>query len=292
MSVNWQNKILDFDIPPPPDVWNKIADQLDEEFKNSDIMLSQKLYDYEINPPSFIFENVLTGISTKEDNKPVKSMVFSIRRISVAAVIFGLLALTLLYLLNERSSSANKNSGLTTMHVIPGLSAVSPPNTDKLKVNAIESDFSSRVVTSTSVVQNKKVNSNSREARIDRSIKYTSLNSLLSVNAMPSISVSAPPIYDGNGNIIMDESLVSAPDDNYIIVTSPNGEQTKISRKFLKMLTVLNGGSNTDYTNPESFHWKMRFEEWRSKLLKQASYIPTANNFLDIMDMKEMLQEN
>jgi hypothetical protein len=112
------------------------------------------------------------------------------------------------------------------------------------------------------------------------------------VNAMTSISVTAPPIYDGNGNIIMDESLVSAPDDNYIIVTSPNGEQTKISRKFLKMLTVLNGGTTNYYMNSESFQWKMRFEEWRSKLLQQASYIPTANNFLDIMDLKEMLQEN
>ena len=293
MSVNWQNKILDFDIPPPPDVWNKIADQLDEEFKNSDIMLSQKLYDYEINPPSFIFENVLTGISSKQEIKPTaKAMVFSVRRISFAAVTIGLLALTLLYLLNERTSSANRNAGLTTMHVIPGVSAISPPNTDNIKVTPNESDFLNTVVSPTAVVPNKKVDSYSRRARIDRTIKHAGLNPLLAVNTIPSISVSAPPIYDGNGNIIMDESLVSAPDENYIIVTSPNGEQTKISRKFLKMLTVLNGGTSTSYTNPESFQWKMRFEEWRSKLLQQASYIPTANNFLDIMDLKELLQEN
>ena len=90
----------------------------------------------------------------------------------------------------------------------------------------------------------------------------------------------------------MDESLVTAPDENYIIVTSPNGEQTKISRKFLKMLSVMNTGPYNNLMNAENFQWKLRFEEWRSKLLQQATYIPTANNFLDIMDLKELLEEN
>lgn len=293
MSVNLQNKILDFSIPPPPDVWNKIADQLDEEFKTPEIMLSQKLYDYEINPPSFIFQNVITGIESNPKIKPTgKVLVFSARRISVAAATIGLIAVGLLYFWNDTPSTANSKAGLNTMRVIPRVSAVSPPDTDKIKITPAQPDFRNTVLSATSVVPNKKVNSDSPRTTVIKTVKHASLNPLLAVNSMPSISVSAPPIHDGNGNIIMDESLVSAADDNYIIVTSPNGEQTKINRKFLKMLTVLNAGATNYYMNPESFQWKMRFEEWRSKLLQQNPYIPTANNFLDIMDLKEMLQEN
>ena len=123
-------------------------------------------------------------------------------------------------------------------------------------------------------------------------MKNALVNRILPATEISPISVTAPPIYDDNGNIIMDVNLVSAPDENYIIVTSPNGEQTKISRKFLKMLCMMNGGIDYNYMNAENYQWKMRFEEWRSKLLQQASYIPTANNFLDIVDLKELLQEN
>ena len=289
MSVNLQNKILDSSIPPPPDVWNKIADQLDEEFRSSDIMLSQKLHDYEISPPPFIFENVLTGLHAgQEPEQPTKGAIFSVRRISVAAATIGLIALGLVYFSNDRSITS-KNAVITTMDVVPG-SSPALPNNDR-KVISPESQTNPGV-SFASALPVKKFNSNSRRARIERRSRHARLNRLLAANAITAISVTAPPIYDGNGNIIMDESLVSAPDDNYIIVTSPNGEQTKINRKFLKMLSVLNGGSNTNYMNPENFQWKMRFEEWRSKLLQQASYIPTANNFLDIMDLKEMLQEN
>ena len=65
MSGNWQNKILHFEISPPTEVWEKIADQLDEEYKAEDIVLSQKMEDYEIAPPAFIFENVLAEVNRR-----------------------------------------------------------------------------------------------------------------------------------------------------------------------------------------------------------------------------------
>ena len=106
----------------------------------------------------------------------------------------------------------------------------------------------------------------------------------------------APPIRDANGNIILDTELIFAPDNNYIVVTGPNGEQTRISSKFLPLLSSMNGNiESMDYFQfflNENNIWKLRFNEWRDRMLRQATIIPTATNLLDIIQLKEFLQEN
>lgn len=252
------------------------------------------MYDYEITPPPFLLDGVLSALNTEQVAPPTKVFVLPFRRIAIAAVTIGLIALTVIYFLRSESSSTSKNVAVKLTPSLPGANAVSPPATDKTDNKRTNPNISNTSDVSLSSDPIKKlVHSNFSKSQNGRNVKHSNLkNPVLAANAISPISVTAPPIYDDNGIIIMDENLVSAPDENYIIVTSPSGEQTKISRKFLKMLSVLNGGSDNNYMDAENFHWKMRFEEWRSKLLQQASYIPTANNFLDIMDLKEMLQEN
>lgn len=293
MPGNWQHRILHYDIPVPQDVWNKIADQLEEEYKVGDIMISQKLADFEITPPPFLLVNVLSAINTEQSVPRLKIFTLPVRRLVAAVVAIGLIAITMMYVLKPEPSPSAKNETAKITPSQPDIQAVTPSSTDKTKkVNQNQISPTVEVASLTSGPVKKVVPSEYRSSKKGRNVKHVSLNPVLAASAINPISVTAPPIYDNNGNIIMDESLVSAPDENYIIVTSPNGEQTKISRKFLKMLTVLNGGNTNNYMNAENFQWKIRFEEWRSKLLQQASYIPTANNFLDIMDLKEMLQEN
>lgn len=292
MSGNWQHKILQFDIPPPEEVWTKIADQLDEEYHQEDILISQKMHDFEIIPPAFILDRVLEGVVPVQSQKsPASVFSFPLKRVAIAAVAVGLIVITLIYFVRPGSTTGTENSTANIIPPTPGSSSIAPSETDK-ENNAEPNAPSDPEMASLNRPSKKTGQLNNNITRKDRNVKYVSLNPVLAANAISPISVSAPPIYDGNGNIIMDENLVSAPDENYIIVTSPNGEQTKISRKFLKMLCVMNGGTDNNYMNAENFEWKLRFEEWRSKLLQQASYIPTANNFLDIMDLKELLQEN
>jgi hypothetical protein len=294
MSDNWQHKIENFEIPPSPEAWNKIAEQLDEEYKLPEIMLSQKMHDYEVNPPSFILDNVLTVLNTAQSPKqPARIFTLRVRRMSIAAAVTGLLAITLLYFLRPQSrSSVTESSIVKLTPVLPGKNAVAPKVADNNRFQQYPTQSNTGLLLLNPDLNKKSAYSNNRNSRNGRNVKRANPNPALSANTISPISVTAPPIYDGDGNIIMDETLVSAPDENYIIVTSPNGEQTKISRKFLKMLTVMNGGDPNPFINPESFEWKIRFEEWRRKLLQQAAYIPTAYNFLDIMDLKDMLQEN
>ena len=288
MTGNWQNKIKDYEIAPPQEAWNKIADQLDEEFDPKDTALSQKMHDYEVQPPSFIFDNVMTGITAEEveqPSTPVRRL--PRKRFAVAAITIGLAILSLLYLFLPGSRSFTESSVVS----IPTRDNPATPSPSPGEI-IITPDQPSNTIVLQRDAEKKFVLNDQRSRRNARKSRPTSVRTVLPAAPENNIAVTAPPIFDGTGNVIMDESLVSSPDENYIIVTSPNGEQTKISRKFMKMLTVMNGGNDNYYVNPENFLWKMRFDEWRSKLLQQASYIPTANNFLDIMDLKELLQEN
>ena len=292
MSGNWQHKISQLDIPPPPEVWNKVAKQLDEEYDSGEVHLAQKLYDFEMSPPAFLLDKVMN--ETGADTVPArKAKIFTLpsKRVAIAVLIVGLVAVTLFYFVQPGSSPDTQESAAT---ILPSLPRPQPGSSTLPGRNDIDPPNSMREVQQSALDvpdERKPASRGSNDPGDSRNVKYASLGPV-SANTISPISVSAPPIYDGNGNIIMDEDLVSAPDENYIIVTSPNGEQTKISRKFLKMLCVMNGGTDDYYINAENFEWKIRFEEWRSKLLQQGSYIPTANNFLGIMDFKELLQEN
>lgn len=291
MSVSWQNKISNFEITPPRDVWNKTASQLDEEYDPAESSLSQKMQDFEVEPPAFVFDKII--VQLEPEAKPlVRVIPMRTKRVAVAAIMVGLALVSYFYFFNSGSVTSR---GTTTSGLLPATIPLAPSSpAEKIKI------LNDRRITppgsSVSVPGITQVTKESNPESTDpgdrgSSVKHAKMDRLLAVNAFTPITVSAPPIYDGDGNIVMDEDLVSAPDENYIIVTSPSGQQTKISRKFLKMLCVMNGG-NDNYMNAENFEWKLRFEEWKSKLLQQGSYMPTPNNFLDIMDLKELLQEN
>ena len=126
-------------------------------------------------------------------------------------------------------------------------------------------------------------------------ISYANINGPDRVASAEKIFIPTQPIRDQQGRIIMDEKLISAPDVNYVTVTSPNGEQTKISKKFLHALSYMNAGSDDETFGialQESELWKWLFDQWRQKLLTQPSFIPSTTNFLDIMELKEILHEN
>jgi hypothetical protein len=294
MSGNFQHKVLSFDMTPPDQVWSKIADQLDEEFKTADIHLSQKMHDCEIIPPAFIFDRILSGIDTNAEAKSThKVFRLPIRRLAAAAVIIGLIAVSVFYIVQSHSTTTPATPTAETPVPSPDETVPPPSTADQNNQANPNASLPDRGLTSSEKSTRKRpTRPDKRFPPNQENRRYASLTPILQASFVSPISVSAPLICDGDGKMILDENLVSASDQNYIIVTSPNGEQTKVSRKFLKVLTILNGGSRNVFINPATFLLKARCEQWRNKLLQQASYIPTANNYLDIMDLKQIIQEN
>lgn len=126
-------------------------------------------------------------------------------------------------------------------------------------------------------------------------LRYSHAEYIQSIRNTSPISINGPSIRDTNGRIILDPDLVTAPGDkDYIIVTAPNGEQTRISSKFLYLLSSLNEPDQTEYKDLPSWiraGWKKRFNQWTVKI-QQSSFVPSASNFLDVFELNELIKDN
>ena len=298
MSALLQNKLQQFEVAPPPAVWDKISSQLDNEFVPGDISVSSKLSNASLAAPADMWDKINAelnsfseqAISTHESNSAERNKTIPLyRRIAIAAIMIGLLFTAGIYFLNsneagkEMVNTVPKRKAPTVVidNTPPSLATITPPA------------FVARRI---EYKAPKKRNNNAAVIPA-QSEEYTSvpeeapLYDLQTVSALQPVSVSGPPLRDNKGNIILDASLISNPEDEYIVITGPNGKQTKISSKFLSCLGYMNASPSSIDTDPRVLRCKTQFEEWRKKILAQPGFIPTANNFFDIFELKDMLQE-
>jgi hypothetical protein len=110
---------------------------------------------------------------------------------------------------------------------------------------------------------------------------------------MESISIAARPILDARGQVIFYPKIVLSDDGQHIDITAPNGQQTRISSKFINVLLYLNTNEAESYDDDslESEMWQKKFDEWRTTIM-QNSFIPSSTNFFDIMELKELVTKD
>lgn len=296
MSDALKKKLEALEQTPPPAVWNNISRRLDTEFSTFDSKLSRKLDKAEITPPAGAWQNIAAAIENKKEKKGIVIPML-IRKTAVAAVIAVLLIAASMYFFQP-----GKDEQLSTS---APLSSVTPPVTDSQSTPAIEPPVQQEAEPQST----RKIAYNTRPAKRTanrQKIKnepepyfYESMNDIQetrvptpeTVPAVQDINVSAPPIRDDNGNIIMDMDLISKPGQQYITVTSPSGDQTKISNKFISCLRYLNNNVHPYDADLNAIECTTKFDEWRNKLLSEGAFIPSGDNFFDIFELKEMIQD-
>jgi hypothetical protein len=308
MSSELQHKLLNLEVSPPEDSWKHIALRLEDEFDVNDQKISEKLNDTRIDPPFQAWENISEQLYPEispelyQQNRPAPIVVFSLRRIAAAVVILMLLAAATYFILpgtgnasdladtdNQKNAdiASGDNQNKETPSQVPEVikSSATPPLVARIasryeRNNSRDSEYQEPIV---------------GEENSDRDIRYADPDHLARADAEHPISIPSKPITDPQGNIIMDENLVTTPNTHYITVTGPNGQQTRISRKFLRALSYMNAipsAEDSEIIIHESALWKWLFQEWRNKLLREPSFIPSSTNFLDILEFKELLTEN
>jgi hypothetical protein len=297
MAEKLQYKLLNSEIVPPGDVWDKIAVQLDTEFVVTDISLSRKLIDIEIEPPLAAWPNIIASLDNQipvSSTPPTRVAKIPAKRYAVAAVTIGVLLTAALFLFNgaDNSDTTRQEAAVTPAIIIPKTQAEPLNNNGNKGSNQIASNQPntrnrrSRIASPRSLSHSLSDNEQPSYTYAQH-IHYT--EPVAAINGSEQITVQAPLIRDENGNIMMDPELISY-DDNYIIVTGPNGDRTRISKKFLKMVPYMNDVLPEGHLNGDGAVWKSRFEEWK-KRLQNAAFVPAANNYLDIFELKEMIQD-
>lgn len=105
MNNSFQNKLLNYEATPAPEVWNKIAASLDDTSQ----MLSQKLYAFEQTPSQNVWEKINSNLDSSSD-KETKVVPFFTRyrrplKYSGALAIFILIAVVTTLLISKNTVS-------------------------------------------------------------------------------------------------------------------------------------------------------------------------------------------
>ena len=87
MSERLQNKMYDYEVTPPANLWEKIAVELDESELTHEF--PSKLYEIEIIPPHSAWNKINTSLSldAEEVESPKRKKVFAIFHYAAAAAV-------------------------------------------------------------------------------------------------------------------------------------------------------------------------------------------------------------
>ncbi len=297
MSGALQNKLQQYEATPPPMVWERLSEQLASEFAVADTGISQKLDIASIAPPPQLWDKIAAELSSETiaEKREGKIIPLVFKRIAVAAIAIGLIALGIVYFTGNRTTDQPPIVNVPTQNTPP--SQTVPPEKPQI-ADVIPTAPSEERTNTSSHKKNIQREPGSYAAIQNTSDEYSQpspeqapLYELSTVSALQPVSVSAPPLRDKTGNLILDLATISSPDDEYIAVTGPNGKQTKISSKFLSCLGYMNGNISASELDSKGIRCTAQFEEWRRRILSEPAFIPTANNFFDIFELKDLLQE-
>jgi hypothetical protein len=315
MASKVKNILYNLEIPPPLGVWPDIAARLGTEFDAAEIPVAQKMLDLAVPPPANAWENIAAQLPQQQTAPKESGRFISLPvRKALAAAAMLLLVLSAWYLLDKTNTGSLPATNKSTAKSTPGHKYRS---TSSYETRAVDKDIddqsfdesvSQKPLASLSTAERNMIanryaknNGAHRAAYLyyqpiatsyagideDKTVEFTDENAP---------AVEAPLIRDANGQVILDKKLITSPDDCYITITSPNGEQTRISSKFLHIISTLNDDVEPqdyfDFMMQENSLWKIRFHEWKEKFMNQATPVPTATSFTDILDLKDLLMEN
>lgn len=310
MSDLLQHKLSNLELPPPAGNWELIAARLEKERIQSDVVLSEKLGQIELPAPLAAWSNisrVLEPETTTREKAPVIPIMRN-RWLAAAAVIGGITLAIWVFRLNQSGSSPTPPAAITQTN---------PATAPKTVTNEGGVDMSGTVASLIGNIPQRVKVSEYSQPRAQQIVTAASYDSpaastdnadsdfdhvspgryVPSENVAELKGVNAPLIRDSRGRVIMDVDLLKKGSDEYIYVTGPNGEQTRVSARLLSVLIYMNNDSGNqgdylDFLYNRSETWKKKFEDWRNKLLEQSSFVPSGNTFFDILELRELLKDN
>lgn len=282
MTEDLQYRLYNHSITPPDGAWPAIAAELDKDLQER---LAHKLQAAALEPPPAVWENIAGALyGTEEAHSPGRAPVVSIKRrwtrLAVAAMAIGIIVLAGLsyFLLNQGGGQASVTPETRAPRATDNVPAPQDNVANDPVVvydNAVTSNFLPIVSRRRRVIADNRV----RYAKVETT-DLSALEARLSGDVLHEQPVATQP-----GTRI--------PPAQYITIAAPNGQPARVSAKLTDGLSyVFNNESTTTMDLAlRSIAWRMRFSNWSNKLLQSTGFIPTASNFMDIVELEELLKE-
>ena len=275
MTENLQYRLNNYSITPPESAWPDIVAQLDKEAQER---LSLKLQAAALEPPPGVWENI-AGTLYGTELAPVIPIKRRWTRLAVAAVAIGIIVLAgLSYLLLNQQS----DGGLVTTKQATPSATSNLPQTKKNVTNDPVVVYNNASTSS--------LLSFGRPRRISIGNKNPVRYAQVETTDMSALQTNMTDVVHDQ---VQTEPGTRIAPMQYLTIAAPNGQPARISAKFADGLNYLlnNEATTTMDMALRSIAWKMRFSNWSSKLLSSSGFIPTASNFMDIVELQELLKE-
>lgn len=275
MTENLQYRLNNYSITPPESAWPAIVAELDKEAQER---LSHKLQAAALEPPPAVWENI-AGTLYGTGQAQVIPIKRRWTRLAVAAVAIGIVVLAgLSYLL---LSPQTEQAGVTPKaNSTPSPTNNLPQAQDNVANDPVIVYNNANTGSLFSFTSTRRIAVNNPRVRYAK-VETTDLSALQTGMT----DVVHEPVETNPGTRI--------PPLQYLTVAAPNGQPARMSAKFADGLNYLLNNESTPTMDMalRSIAWKMRFSNWSSKLLSSTGFIPTASNFMDIMELEELLKD-
>jgi hypothetical protein len=257
MSNQLQNKLLQYEVQPPAELWRKIAESLDEHDASS---LSGKLYQYETEPSPGVWNKIEVQLDQPGSLKKSSPFYIRYRRPlkysgAVAAMVVIAVLVSLLFSKKSESNLATDNITTKVIKKDPAKSNLENP-VEEIRNSVTRSLQRDQIIPSfskTKTLRTKKVN-------------YQS-SFLLSEHFLPETVEKGPAITSS-----------SIPGDKYMIYSDGNGNAVRLPKKIYNAVAC----------PTDNFECQRRLRELKDKFVSAA----VTSDFNGILEILKSLQEN
>lgn len=282
MNKNWQNKLYEHEVAPPKGIWDSIAKELDKDDDKAVISA--------------------TETKTVETNTvETKIVSFNFRRLAIAASIIAIAGLSGYWFLQNQTVSENQLAKETINKEIP---EVIQSNTETTQ-NQIASADKKEVANDKTIIHEPLSENKTRGEAITGGIKktVTSDKNILQPkmldfnNETPLVKKSSSnpalkieKLLTPGGEEVDDMSKLDAPHE-YLSIIGPDGQNVRVSAKFSSIAPLFKDSEEyIDVVIKEAGKWKQKLKEWKTKMTYN-NVTPSPNNFMDIIELSEVLNE-
>lgn len=258
--MQWQRALYDYEAVPPPHCWDQVKQSISDE----PIALGQSLHNWEAAPPEDAWKQVAAQIQPEQPIHRIPAARTLSKRpvFAYAAAVAGLLLLgsVLWYAFNDR------DNGLNVRDLAAGLSYA---DSQAKTAPAQENNASGKAAEPLEAPAVTAVPQTAESA-------HTSGVATSTMNAQEKETVAHTPAIS-----------VSYADGNYIQLTEPDGDVTRVSYKLDRMVRAMHA-LNGKTTGAQRQEWNRTLDTWTTRMA-QSTYIPSGGNFFDIAELVEFL---
>ncbi len=259
---NIKKRLYDIETPPPLGMWDTIAARLDEEDATKSLV------------PVYVMPKRTNWL-----------------KIALAASFLGFAAMTTLWLTKDSNKVIEKQDDtITKTNTVVIKDTVYLPNNNvvnsvKDKVIVQSNNVTTPTPTETNIIPNKEliIKDNNNTQKKDNELVTINPNNSKKVNDLPQLT-----IKDQNGNPIKDINVVKATDPNS--VAGPDSKGDKAIGNVINKISLKSDKEEIDSIINNSIFWKKQINEWR-KILIKSGYTPSSVNFLDIIELKKLIEK-